>query len=160
MDSPRLGFRRATVTSWVLVGIGAAGVAGASSLAYADTFKPPVVNIPVDAAVPTELAPPPPAENLPPVPQAFDPAPPPATIDAPTPEVTLETTVDQPPVRTYQPVPEYTPAQTVEQAPVPVTHQTPTPKATVPPTTQRRLTTPTTVNSPNYSRPVTRSGGS
>ena len=134
MDSPRLGFRRATVTSWVLVGIGAAGVAGASSLAYADTFRPPVVNIPVDAAAPTELAPPP--------------------------EVTLETPVDQPPVRTYQPVPEYTPAQTVEQAPVPVTHQTPTPKASVPPTTQRRPTTPTTVNSPNYSRPVTRSGGS
>jgi periplasmic protein TonB len=143
MDSPRLGFRRATVTSWVLVGIGAAGVAGASSLAYADTFKPPAVDIPVDAAVPTEL-----------------PAPPPATISAPTPEVTLETPVDQPPVRTYQPVPEYTPAQTVEQAPAPVTHQIPTPKATVPPTTQRRLTTPTTVNSPNYSRPVTRSGGS
>jgi hypothetical protein len=134
MDSTRLGFRRATVTSWVLVGIGAAGVAGASSLAYGDTFRPPVVNIPVDAAVPTELA--------------------------PAPEVTLETTVDQPPVRTSQPVPEYTPAPTVEQAPVPVTHQTPTPKATVPPTTQRRPTTPTTVNSPNYSRPVTRSGGS
>jgi protein TonB len=160
MDSPRLGFRRATVTSWVLVGIGAAGVAGASSLAYADTFRPPLVNIPVDAAVPTELAPPPPAENLPPGPQTVEPAAPPATIDAPTPEVTLETTVDQPPVSTYQPVPEYTPAQTVEQAPVPVTNQTPTPKATVPPTTQRRLTAPTTVNSPNYSRPVTRSGGS
>jgi protein TonB len=141
MDSPGLGFRRATVTSWVLVGIGAAGVAGASSLAYADTLRPPVVNIPVDAAVPTELAPP-------------------ATIDAPAPEVTLETTIDRPPARTYQPVPEYTPAQTVEQAPIPVTHQTPTPKATVPPTTQRRLTTPTTVNSPNYSRPVTRSSGS
>jgi hypothetical protein len=135
MDSPRLGFRRATVTSWVLVGIGAASVAGASSLAYADTFKPPAVDIPVDAAVPTELPP-------------------------PTPEVTLETPVDQPTVRTYQPVPEYTPAQTVEQAPAPVTHQAPIPKATVPPTTQRRLTTPTTVNSPNYSRPVTRSRGS
>jgi protein TonB len=134
MDSPRLGFRRATVTSWVLVGIGAAGVAGASSLAYADTFKPPAVDIPVDAAVPTELAPPP--------------------------EVTFETPVDQPPVRTYQAVPEYTPSQTVEQAPAPVTQQIPTPKATVPPTTQRRLTTPTTVNSPNYSRPVTRSRGS
>jgi protein TonB len=160
MDSPRRGFRRATVTSWVLVGIGAAGVAGASSLAYADTFKPPAVDIPVDAAVPTELAPPLPAENLPPVPQGFDPAPPPASISAPTPEVTLETPVDQPPVRTYQPVPEYTPAQTVEQAPAPVTHQIPTPKATVPPTTQRRLTTPTTVNSPNYSRPVTTSRGS
>jgi hypothetical protein len=118
----------------VLVGIGAAGVAGASSLAYADTFKPPAVDIPVDAQVPTELP--------------------------RTPDVTLETPVDQPPVRPYQPVPEYTPAQTVEQAPAPVTHQMPTPKATVPPTTQRRLTTPTTVNSPNYSRPVTRSGGS
>ena len=34
------GFRRAKVTSWVLVGVGIAGVGGASALAYADTVKP------------------------------------------------------------------------------------------------------------------------
>ena len=40
MHSPRSGFRRATVASLALAGIGVAGVAGASALAYADTLKP------------------------------------------------------------------------------------------------------------------------
>ncbi|MCW2686089.1 MAG: hypothetical protein JWR37_979 [Mycobacterium sp.] len=39
MDSPSAGFRRAAAASWALVGIGIAGVAGASALAYADTVK-------------------------------------------------------------------------------------------------------------------------
>ena len=40
MNSPRSGFRRAAVASWALAGIGVAGVAGASQLAYAGTLKP------------------------------------------------------------------------------------------------------------------------
>jgi periplasmic protein TonB len=163
MDSPRTGFRRATVASWALVGIGVAGVAGASALAYADTVKPPVAYVPDDAAAPGEELVPTPAENLPPAPEvvttAVDSPAPPVTAEAPLPQVTAETTVDQAPVRTYEPVPVNTPEQTVEQAPATVTHQAPTPRVTSPPTTQRRLSTPTTVNSPNFSRPVTRSRG-
>lgn len=40
MSSPRSGFRRAALASWALAGIGVAGVAGASALAYGDTLKP------------------------------------------------------------------------------------------------------------------------
>jgi periplasmic protein TonB len=164
MDSPRAGFRRATATSWALVGIGIAGVAGASTLAYADTVKPPVAYVPDDSAAPGGELVPTPAENLPPVPDVatmvVDPPAPPVTTQPPVPQVTPENTVDQAPVRTYEPVPANTPEQTVEQAPAPVTHQAPIPKVSSPPTTQRRLSTPTTVNSPNYSRPVTRSRGS
>jgi hypothetical protein len=147
MDSPRLGFRRAAVTSWALVGVGIAGVAGASALAYADTVKPAVADAGADAAIPTheELIPFP-AENLPPVP-----------------DVVTTTEGPPPPVATYTPVPEYTPQYTpeptVEQAP-PVTHQAPATQAQAPPTTKRRNLTPTTVMAPNYSPHVTISHGS
>ena len=69
MDSPRLGLRRAAVTSWALVGAGITGVAGASFLAYTDTVKPAVADVGADAAIPApqELVPSP-AENLPPAP--------------------------------------------------------------------------------------------
>ena len=67
MDSPRLGFRRAAVTSWALVGVGITGVAGASFLAYTDTVKPAVADVGADAAIPaSEELVPSPAENLPP----------------------------------------------------------------------------------------------
>jgi hypothetical protein len=147
VDSPRTGFRRASVASWALVGIGIAGVAGASALAYADTVKPPPTEAPVDA---TDLVAP--AETVPTPVEGVPPAP----------ELTPDTTVDQapPPVVTPPPVPEYTPEPTVEQAPAPVTQDTPPPQVTVPPTTQRRQLTPTTVMAPNYSPPVTRSRGS
>lgn len=160
MDSPRLGFRRATVTSWALVGVGIAGVAGASALAYADTVKPAVADAGADAALPTyeELVPSP-ADNLPPAPDVVTttdvPPPIPATTAPPAAEYTPQTTVEQPPVATYTPEPEYTPQYTpeptVEQAP-PVT-QAPT-------TTRRRNLTPTTVMAPNYSPHVTISHGS
>jgi protein TonB len=158
MDSPRLGFRRAAVTSWALVGVGAAGVAGASALAYTDTVKPAVADVGADAAIPTreELVPSP-AENLPPAPDVV------TTTAQPTPEYTPQTTVEQPPVATYTPMPEYTPQYTpeptVEQAP-PVTHQAPATQAQAPPTTKRRNLTPTTVMAPNYSPHVTISHGS
>jgi periplasmic protein TonB len=158
MDSPRLGRRRAAVTSWALVGVGVAGVAGASALAYADTVKPTVADVGADAAVKTheELVPSP-AENLPPAPPI------PATTAPPAPEYTPQTTVEQPPVATYTPVPDYTPQYTpeptVEQAP-PVTHQAPATQAQAPPTTKRRNLTPTTVMAPNYSPHVTISHGS
>jgi protein TonB len=166
MDSPRLGFRRAAVTSWALVGVGIAGVAGASALAYADTVKPVAADVGADAAIPTqeELVPSP-AENLPPAPEvvttAEDPPPPPipATTAPPAPEYTPQTTVEQPPVATYTPAPDYTPEPTVEQAP-PVTHQAPATQAQAPPTTKRRNLTPTTVMAPNYSPHVTISHGS
>ena len=170
MDSPRLGFRRAAVTSWALVGVGIAGVAGASALAYTDTVKPAVADVGADAAIPApeELVPSP-AENLPPAPDVVTttegppPPPIPATTPPPAPEYTPQTTVEQPPVPTYTPVPEYTPRYTpeptVEQAP-PVTHQAPATQAQAPPTTKRRNLTPTTVMAPNYSPHVTISRGS
>jgi protein TonB len=156
MDSPRLGFRRAAVTSWALVGVGVAGVAGASALAYTDTVKPAVADVGADAAIPTreELVPSP-AENLPPAPDVATttegpPAPPvPTTTAPPTPEYT--------PAPEY--TPQYTPQQTLEQAP-PVTHQAPATQAQSPPTTKRRNLTPTTVMAPNYSPHVTISRGS
>jgi|ERR1700676_1071928 len=161
MDSPRLGLRRATVTSWALVGVGIAGVAGASALAYADTVKPAVADVGADAAIPApEVLVPSPAENLPPAPDAVTtegppPPPIPATTAPPAAEDTPQTTVEQPPVPTYTPVPEYTPQYTpeptVEQAP-PVTHQAPA--------TTRRNLTPTTAMAPNYSPHVTISRGS
>ena len=40
MNAPRSGFRRTAIATWALAGIGVAGVAGASKLAYADTVKP------------------------------------------------------------------------------------------------------------------------
>lgn len=158
MDSPRLGFRRAAVTSWALAGVGIAGVAGASLLAYTDTVKPAVADVGADAAVPApEELTPFPAENPPPVPDVL------TTTEAPPSPPIPETTVEQAPVATYTPVPEYTPQYTpeptVEQAP-PVTHQAPATQAQAPPTTKRRNLTPTTVMAPNYSPHVTISRGS
>ncbi len=75
MDTPRQGFRRAAVTSWALVGLGVAGVAGASALAYSDTVKPAVVAVPADVAVPQQAPEPPPVTMTPPAPL---PPPPPA----------------------------------------------------------------------------------
>jgi protein TonB len=146
MESPRLGFRRAAVTSWALVGIGVAGVAGASTLAYADTVKPPVADVPVDAAVPApeELVPAP-AESLQPAPDVL------TTTDVPPPPPNPDTTAPAPSI----------PETAAEQAPAPVTQEAPTPKATAPPTTtKRRQLTPTTVMAPNYSPHITVSRGS
>ena len=154
MDSPRLGFRRAAVTSWALVGVGMAGVAGASALAYSDTVKPAVADVGADAAIPApEEIVPSPAEDLPPAPDVV------TTTAPPTPEYTPQTRVGQTPVATYTPAPEYTPQPTLEQAP-PVTHQAPATQAQSPPTTKRRNLTPTTVMAPNYSPHVTISRGS
>jgi hypothetical protein len=150
MDSPRLGFRRAAVTSWALVGVGIAGVAGASALAYADTVKPAVADVGADAVIPTyeELVPPP-ADNLPPAPAVV------TTTDGPPPPPIPATTA--PPAAEY--TPQYAPEPTVEQAP-PVTRQAPATKTQAPPTTRRRNLTPTTVMAPNYSPHVTISRGS
>ena len=162
MDSPRLGFRRAAVTSWALVGVGVAGLAGTSALAYSDTVKPAVADVGADAAIPApeELVPSP-AKNLPPAPDVATttegPPPIPATTAPPAPEYTPQTTVERPPVATLSPAPEYTPQPTIEQAP-PVTQQAPATQAQAPPTTKRR--TPTTVMAPNYSPHVTISRGS
>jgi hypothetical protein len=161
MDSPRSGFRRAAATSWALAGIGIAGVAGASGLAYADTVKPAPAEVPTDAV---EQAPlgleSNPAPDLPPAPivtpTEAPPPPPPVTTAAP--EVTPETTVDQAPTYTYTQEPTYVPETTVEQAPVTRLTPAPTPKA--PSTTQRRALTPTTVMAPNFSPRISRSRGS
>ncbi len=158
MDSPRLGFRRAKVTSWVLVGVGIAGVGGASALAYADTVKPAVADVPAEATVPEPAAQvPSPVETLPPTPDVV------TTAEAPPPPPSPETTA--PPAPEYTPqytpdyTPTYTPERTVEQAP-PVTAQAPVTKAQAPSTTKRRNLTPTTVMAPNYSPHVTISRGS
>jgi protein TonB len=52
MDSPRSGMRRARAVSWALTGLGIAGVAGTSTLAYADTFRPPATEVPTVAGDP------------------------------------------------------------------------------------------------------------
>jgi protein TonB len=90
MESPRKGFHRAAVTSWALVGVGVAGVAGASVLAYADTLKPPVADVPIDMAIPApEQLVQPPAEEPPPAPDVVTttevpaPPPPPEATEAP-----------------------------------------------------------------------------
>jgi len=145
MDSPRVGLRRAAVTSWALVGVGVAGVAGASALAYTDTVKPAAADVGANTAIPPpeELVPSP-AENLAPAPDVV-----PATqVPPPVPATTA------PPAAEYTPVPEstpqYTPEPTVDQAP-PVTHQAPATTAQAPSTTKRRNVTPPTVMAPNYS---------
>jgi hypothetical protein len=168
MDSPRPGFRRAAVTSWALVGVGMAGVAGTSALAYCDTVKPAVADVGADAAIPApeELVPSP-ADDLPSAPDVMTtaevPPPIPATTPPPAAEYTPQTTVEQAPASTYTPTPEYTPQYTseptIEQSP-PVTHQAPASQAQAPPTTKRRNLTPTTVMAPNYSPHVTISRGS
>jgi hypothetical protein len=159
MDSPRSGFRRAAVTSWALAGLGIAGVAGASALAYADTFKPSVTEAPIVVVEPAlpELGPTPVLDvPQPPVPLA-------TPNDAP-PLVTPGTSIVQAPATQETPPPDYTPQQTYaprqsyEPAPAPVTQESTAPSA--PPTTRRRDLTPTTVMAPNYSPHVTVSHGS
>ncbi|MDX1872499.1 hypothetical protein SBI67_10230 [Mycolicibacterium sp. 120266] len=167
MESPRSGFRRAGAVSWALTGLGVAGVAGASTLAYADTFKPatpPPVEValtaPDDAtaalAVPDMAA-------EPDVQTPADPAPvlPPETTRSET--TPPETTPPAPPLVTaVAPIPPYSPPSD-EQPPAPSTRAThpPTPTTvTTSPSTTRRVPRPTTVNSPNYSPHITISRGS
>lgn len=159
MNSPRSGFRRAAATSWALAGVGVAGVAGASTLAYADTFKPPI-QTPAEVAIPA--APddfgPPSAVDSTPVPDAATPTVDPPPDPAP---VTTETPHALAPVTAEAPVQRYPPEQTYEQAPAPVTHVAPAPtKVSTAPTTKRRVNTPTMVQSPNYSPHVSVSRGS
>ncbi|MDX1890746.1 hypothetical protein [Mycolicibacterium sp. 050158] len=158
MDSPRSGLRRARAASWALVGVGVAGVAGASSLAYADTYKPPAVTAPVVAIEPAPALAPeaPPASS--PVTTTTDLAPPttdlaPPTTD-PAPPTTDPAPVEPAPTTHWTPTPEYTPSWTTEQAPAPTT------PASQPPTTRRRPLAPTTVMAPNYSPRITMSHGS
>jgi protein TonB len=150
MDSPRSGFRRAAAASWALTGIGIVGAAGASTLAYADTVKPPPADL--QSAPAPEVAP------LPPVAATSSVLPPAPTTALPTPEVAPQATTDQAPARTYTPEPTYVPETTVQQAPV--THQAPAPTMMAPRTTQRRALTPTTVMAPNFSPRISRSRGS
>jgi hypothetical protein len=159
MDSPQSGFRRAAATSWALAGLGIAGVAGASTLAYADTVKPKATEAPIVVVepAPPELGPTP-VLDVPQPPVPF------ATTNDPPPPVTPEATVEQAPVTQETQPPEYTtrqtyePRQNYEPAPAPVTHESKAP--TAPPTTRRRNLTPTTVMAPNYSPHVTMSHGS
>ena len=131
MDSPRSGLRRAAIASWALAGIGVAGVAGASALAYVDTFK-------ATAEAPAEEA----------IPAATEDLAPPSAEDTSVPDV-VTATVDSAPATAGAP-----------QAPAPVTRETPAPtNVTTAPTTKRRIT-PTMVQSPNYSPHVTLSRGS
>ena len=121
MTSPRSGFRRAAVASWTLAGIGVAGVAGASALAYADTYKPPVVEATAPEAVQPAVVDAP--VNLPPAPPVVVPPP---TVDTPPPPPAPEPVATEAPVQTYTPkytpeptyTPKYTQAPVVQQAPV------------------------------------------
>jgi len=116
MTSPRSGFRRAAVASWTLAGIGVAGVAGASALAYAETYHPTVAEAPAPEAVEPAVVDAP--VNLPPAPPVVLPPP---TVDTPPAPVVTEA-----PAQTYTPkytpeptsTPKYTQAPVVQQAPV------------------------------------------
>lgn len=160
MNSPRSGFRRAAAASWALAGIGAAGVAGASALAYGDTVKPPEQTADAveqttsghDANL-TPVVPQTPPVGLP----EAAPTPTPTT-NPPAPDVSTETSVVQTPVHTYTPEPTYSRQTTAPQAPV--APQSTAPTVTAPRTTQRRSLTPATVVSPNFSPHVSRSRGS
>lgn len=121
------------MTSWALAGIGIAGVAGASALAYGDTVKPVVAELPPVDPVATD-----PAADLPPAPPVVEPAPAPApAADTPAPPSPEPTVAPAPaeastPQQTYTPQPTYTqkpaytPKATVqEQAPAPSTKSQP-----------------------------------
>jgi len=121
MNTPRSGFRRAAVASWTLAGIGVAGVAGASALAYADTYRPPVAEATAPEAVEPAVVDAP--VNLPPAPPVVLPLP---TVETPPPPPAPEPVVTEAPAQTYAPkytpeptyTPEYTQAPAVQQAPV------------------------------------------
>ncbi|KAA0083748.1 hypothetical protein CIW52_14505 [Mycolicibacterium sp. P9-64] len=152
MDSPRSGFRRARAASWALVGVAVTGVTGASTLAYADTVKPPSTQVSVEPAV---LQPNPPS--------APEPEPAPIPVTTTTDPVIPEPTMVEQPSPTEQPsapVDQYTPrhdAQQTQSAPTPASAE---PRPSTPPTTKRRNLTPSTVMAPNYSPHVTISRGS
>jgi periplasmic protein TonB len=118
MNTPRSGFRRAAVASWTLAGIGVAGVAGASALAYADTYRPPVAEAAAPEAVEPAVVDGP--VILPPAPPVVVPPP---TVDTPP---APEPVVTEAPLQTYTPnytpeptyTPKYTQAPVVQQAPV------------------------------------------
>ncbi len=159
MDSPRSGLRRATAASWALAGLGIAGVAGASTLAYADTYKPPVAEDPV-YVVET------PAPEVAPAPVLAVPPPPADLVIAP---VDVTPTVDvpppPPPVATAVTKPVYTPRYTQQEQPVaqaaaPAAQQTPAAAPKPPTSTTRRRLTPATVMSPRATPRVTASHGS
>jgi hypothetical protein len=132
MNSPRSGFRRAAIASWALAGLGVAGVAGTSVLAYGDTLKPVAADAPAaiepaaaETAVnldPGPITPAPalaqeiPAPVVAPEPtQAYTPAP--AYTAPPAPQYTQ--TYAPAPAQTYEPAPAYTaPAQSAPSGPV------------------------------------------
>ncbi len=130
MSSPRSGFRRAAATSWALAGLGVAGVAGASALAYADTVKPAVAELPAEAVEPviSDAAPlnlpavpvAPPTVLAPPVPLEVPAEPAPVAAPEPVQQAPVKTYVPEvapEPVYTPKPVQTYTP-EPVQQAPV------------------------------------------
>lgn len=127
MNSPRSGFRRAAIASWALAGLGAAGVAGTSVLAYGDTVKPVAAG---EMAVLDQPAIPGTAELPTSAPVAPAPvAPAPVVQQAPTPTYTPSYTAPAPqytqaPVQTYAPIQTSAPAQTYTPAPA-VTPQGP-----------------------------------
>jgi hypothetical protein len=146
MTSPRSGFRRAAVASWALAGLGIAGVAGASELAYADTTPvaedpaSEAVMLPEPAVATTQaipvVAPPPPAAPAPAGPEPAPVAPAPV-VEVPTPVYTAPPA----PAPQYKPAPQYTaPAYTAP--PVPVYTPPPAPVYTPPPAPVQQVPMP------------------
>jgi hypothetical protein len=148
------------VASWALAGIGVAGVAGASALAYADTVKPAPVEAPADEPVAGDPGPSP-VVYAPPVPEVVPPTDtplPPAPEPAPT---YTQEPVTQAPVETttprYTPAPQYTPKTAVQPAPVQQT-QAPASQPAFPIRTSHAPSVGS--SSPNFTPRVTRSRGS
>lgn len=139
MNSPQSGFRRAAVASWALAGLGVAGVAGVSALAYADTVKPaaavaaPEMAEPVQASDPAQA----PVTAVLAAPRV-DPSPAPAVTAQPVSDASAPAYTPAPksaPVPTYSaPAPAYTaPAYTAPSAPA---YTPPAPVYTAPPVVQ------------------------
>lgn len=124
MSSPRSGFRRTAAASCALAGLGVAGVAGASTLAYHDTVKPKVVQTPVAAA---EQLPAEPAVSIQPAVPAVVPQV--TREEVPAPQVAPAPTTAAAPAQTYAPAPAAAPkyTQTYEPAPAPAQTYTPAP---------------------------------
>lgn len=155
MDSPSSVLRRAAVASWALTGVGVAGVAAASTFAYADTLKPaaqPSTDVAVQTTADTSGEATPVVE----IPVVI-----PAPVEPPVPLPSPE----PPPATTAPRISNSVPTQSVEEDAPPVVRKpaasTAPTKAAPAPATTRRVNTPTTVQSPKFSPPhITVSRGS
>jgi len=139
MNSPRSGFRRTAVATWTLAGIGVAGVAGVSELAYADTLKPAEPPAAVQSEAVSPVPPVQPAGTAPAIAPDQAPAPvvaPPAPAPTAAPATPYQPQYTAPPVYTQTyvvpPAPAYVPPAPAYVPPAPA-YVPPAPAYVAPP---------------------------